>query len=115
MAGSWVNVTGTTQTIAANTGYIANNAGLVTLTLPASPTIGDYFMIVGYGAGGWRIAQNASQKIVWDAGGVAGTNETTAGTGGHMDSNDRYDAVEVINTATNIFTVAGAKGNLSLT
>jgi hypothetical protein len=60
---SWVNVTGTSQAMAANTGYLANSASLVTLTLPASPTIGDLVAVTGTGAGGWKIAQNAGQFI----------------------------------------------------
>ena len=59
----WLNVTGTSQAMASNTGYVANNASQVTLTLPASPNIGDLVGVTGAGFGGWKIAQNAGQYI----------------------------------------------------
>ena len=90
---TWTEVTGTSQSMAVNNGYIANNAALVTFTLPATASVGDIIAVSGSGAGGWKIAQNASQKIIWNAGGTAGVNETTTGTGGHIDSSGRYDVI----------------------
>lgn len=56
----------TDATMAANLGYIANSASLVTLTLPASASLsaGDIIQVTGAGAGGWKISQNAGQSIV---------------------------------------------------
>ncbi len=61
----WTAVTANTQ-MAANNGYIANSASLITLTLPLSANInfGDIIRVTGMGAGGWKIAQNASQRIL---------------------------------------------------
>jgi len=61
----WVNVTGTSQQAAANMGYVANNASTVTITLPTSSSlsVGDVIRVSGAGTGGWKIAQNAGQKI----------------------------------------------------
>lgn len=64
---SWVNVSGTSQQASAGIGYLANNSAQVTITLPASPNIGDLIEVSGAGAGGWVIAQNASQSIVTKA------------------------------------------------
>lgn len=61
---SWVNVTGTTQQAASNTGYMANNAAQVTITLPPTPTVGDVVQVSGIGSGGWKIAQNAGQYVI---------------------------------------------------
>jgi ligand-binding sensor protein/phage pi2 protein 07 len=61
---SWVVVTSTSQQAQPNTGYLATNAGEVTITLPAAPNIGDTIRVSGAGAGGWRIAQNSGQQIV---------------------------------------------------
>ncbi len=72
----WVHVTGTSQTMTVNTGYVADNASLVTLTLPTVSVLGDVLIIVGQGAGGWRLAQNASQQIHY------GRRSTTVGTSG---------------------------------
>lgn len=61
----WVNVTGTTQQAAANTGYLANNdISQVTITLPSAPVLGDIVQVSGIGTGGWKIAQNAGQSIL---------------------------------------------------
>jgi photosystem II stability/assembly factor-like uncharacterized protein len=61
----WTAVTTNTQ-MGGNHGYIANGASLVTLILPASAslTVGDTVRASGLGAGGWKIAQNASQTIL---------------------------------------------------
>ena len=55
---TWQNVTGTSQQAQPNTGYLANNAAQVTITLPASPNLGDIVRVSGVGAGGWQIVQN---------------------------------------------------------
>jgi hypothetical protein len=60
---AWQNVTGTSQQAQPNTGYLANNAAQVTITLPTAPNLGDIMRVSGVGAGGWIIAQNAGQAI----------------------------------------------------
>lgn len=86
---TWVTVTGTTQAMAVNTGYITNNAALVTLTLPATSAVGDRVAVRGLGAGGWKIAQATGQQIHTE------TLSTASGTGGYLASNHRYDSVDV--------------------
>ena len=61
---TWQNVTGTNQQAQPNTGYLANNAAQVTITLPTSPKVGDIVRVSSVGAGGWRIAQNPGQLIL---------------------------------------------------
>ena len=60
---NWIEVTGTSDTMVIDTGYISNNAGLVTLTLPATIAVGETVRVAGKGAGGWKIAQNAGQRV----------------------------------------------------
>ena len=106
---SWVDVTGTSQAIAVNTGYIADNASLCTLTLPATAAQGTVFRIAGNGAGGWLLAQNASQTVKF--GNVA----TTAGVGGSLASTDAGDALECLCVvANNTWRVLSAVGNLTV-
>lgn len=103
---TWNNVTGTSQAAAANNGYIANNASLVTITLPATAPVGSIVQVVGSGGGGWKLAQNANQQIVF--GGVT----STMGTGGYMASASRYEsAILVCIAADTIFSVIVASGN----
>lgn len=99
---TFTEVTGTSQTCAVNSGYIANNAGLVTFTLPTTAAVGDIIAIVGKGAGGWAIDYGTGQQIQFD--GVA-----TSVTSGVMESNNQYDCVELICiTADTLFSVRSA-------
>lgn len=106
---SWTDVTGTSQAMAINNGYTANNASLVTLTLPSTAAYGSLFAVVGKGAGGWQLAQNASQQIFY------GTFSTTAGVGGYLASQNQYDVVHVLCTVADTgFTVISSIGNLTV-
>lgn len=105
----WTEV-GASQPMVANNGYIANNVGLVTLTLPSTATIGESFRVVGKGTGLFRIAQNASQTI------HIGNQSTTIGVGGYLEATHRYDAIELLCTETDTeFTVSnGPQGNFTV-
>lgn len=106
---SWTEITGTSQTAAVNTGYIANNAGLVTVTLPATAALGSIIRVAGYGAGGWAIAQNAGQQIVY------GDVVTTEGVSGSLASINRYDAVELLCVVANTkFVVISGVGTVEV-
>jgi len=105
------NITTTSDTMAVNNGYLANNAALVTLTLPssASSTVLDIIKVKGAGAGGFRIAQNISQKIRWASG-----SETTVGVSGYIESTDANDYIEIMYIATNTWSVASVKGTFTI-
>lgn len=106
---SWTEITGTSQTAAVNTGYIANNAGLVTVTLPATATLGSIIRVAGYGAGGWEIAQSAGQQIIY------GDITTTEGVSGSLASINRYDAVELLCVVANTkFVVVSGVGTVEV-
>lgn len=93
---TWIEVTGTSASMLPNHGYIANNAGLVTLTLPATFAVGDEIKVAGLGSGGWAIAQNASQQI------HLGSSATTAGVGGSLASTNRYDSINLLGAVTDL-------------
>lgn len=106
---SWTDVTGTTQAMAVNNGYTANNAGTVTLTLPATAAYGTIMAVVGKGAGGWTIAQNSGQTIHF------GASNTTTGATGTLSSTKQYDVVFLLCTIANTdFTVYDSIGNLTV-
>ncbi|TAL08495.1 MAG: hypothetical protein EPO02_12735 [Nitrospirae bacterium] len=92
---TWTHVTGTTQTMASNNGYIVDNSGLVTLTLPATSTLGDEIQVIGRGSGGWTIAQLAGQQI------IVGSSSTTIGVGGSLSSTNRRDSFYIVCTNAN--------------
>lgn len=106
---SWTDVTGTTQALAVNNGYVVDNVGLVTLTLPATASIGDSIKIMGKGSGGWLIAQNAGQFI------HLGSSVSTTGVSGSLASTNRYDVIEMVCiTANTEFSVAHVVGNITV-
>lgn len=108
---TWNDTTGTSATLAVQNGYIADNAALVTFTLPATAALGDLIKIQGKGAGGWTIAQNANQAI------HLGNAVTTTGVGGSLSSSNQYDAIELICItagASTIWSAASAVGNLTI-
>lgn len=107
---SWSVVTGTTQAAAVNNGYIANNAGLVTVTLPATSAVGDVVAVTGINnATGWKIAQNAGNQIFY------GTQSTTSGAGGSLASSNTRDVIHVMCvTANAAWQVMNSIGNITV-
>jgi hypothetical protein len=107
---SWSEVTGTSQAIAVNSGYLTNNAALVTLTLPVTSALFTKINVVGKGSGGWKIAQNAGQSI------NLGITTTTTGTGGSLASTNQYDSIELICTVANTTwtQVVAPQGNITV-
>jgi hypothetical protein len=111
---AWSQVTGASQAAAANSGYIANRAGLVTVTLiaAASAGIGTTLRVTGMNTAlGWAIAQNASQQIFF------GSASTTAGITGSLASTAIRDSVELVCiTADGLFwNVLSSVGNITVT
>lgn len=106
---TWFDVTSTSASMTTNNGYVADNAGLVTLTLPSTANLGDQLTINGKGAGGWTIAQNANQSIQF------GTLTTTVGVSGSLSSTNRYDTVvlQCMTAGTSTLWTAKSTGNLT--
>lgn len=74
----WTDVTGATQTLAVNNGYITDHSTTVTYTLPASGALGDVIKIVGK-LGLATITPNANQQILIGSGsGAVGATGTAA-------------------------------------
>lgn len=95
-----------------NTGTIANKAGLLTMTLPATASIGDEIAITGENTAlGWKIAQNANQQIFF------GTSSTTLGATGSLASTNIRDALNMVCTvsgASTVWTVLSSIGNITV-
>ena len=105
----WSVVTGTTQAAAVDKGYIANNAGTVTITLPATAAVGATFEVTGMNnATGWKLAVTTGQTIYF---GTATTTVTT----GYLQSSNIYDAVRLVCNVANIsFIVLSSVGNITV-
>lgn len=87
---SWTVVTGTSQAMSPDNGYIANNAGLVTLSLPTTCPVGGTLKIMGEGAGGFLISQAAGQQT------IIGTSSSTVGVGGSIASTNSGNTIVLV-------------------
>lgn len=108
---TWTVVTGTSQTAAVNSGYIANNAGLVTVTLPAVSAVGDVVEVTGINnATGWKLAQpNAGTQVFF------GSSSTTVGVTGFLSSTATRDSVKVVCMTANLtWNVTSSVGNITV-
>lgn len=109
---AWNAVAGTSQAIAANSGYYCQNAGLTTLSLPvANCPAGQVIAVTAVGAGGFTISQGTGQQIVF------GNQSSTSGTGGSLASSAIGDSVYLLCTVTasasaGTFQVINAVGNI---
>lgn len=104
---SWSEITTTSQTMVANNGYIANNAGVVTLTIPATVALGDTFLIVGKGAGGWLVQANAGQTIYFGS--------STSSVAGSAASTQRRNCIEIVCiTANTELEIRNSVGNITI-
>lgn len=106
----WNNVSGTTQSMNADNGYVVSNSSLVTLTLPATAAFGTLIYIQGTGTGLFTIAQNTGQQI------AVGSHKTTSGTGGSVTSTNQYDSICLLCvTANTLWTsLTGTQGNFTI-
>jgi hypothetical protein len=110
---TWSEVTASTLSMAVGNGYILNNSGGVTATLPSTAAVGDIMEIVGKGTGGWTLAQNSGQTVHFLS------QDTTTGTGGSISPlslpADQYSALVIICTTANTdFVIKGSSGNFSV-
>lgn len=107
----WTTVTGASQALAVNHGYIANSAGpQISFSLPSTAAVGSLIAIRGLGSGGWKVTQNSGQFI------RLGNSVTTTGVSGQVASTNQYDDVilECI-VANTTFKIVSCIGNLDLT
>ncbi len=107
---SWNDITGISAAMEPNNGYMADNAALVTLTLPTSASFGTSLMIIGQGTGGWTIAQGSGQQI------IVGDAATTLGAGGSLASTNQYDSINLLCTVadTTWTALGGPQGILTI-
>lgn len=96
---SYTSVSGTSQAAIAGNGYILNNSGATTVTLPttASSVIGDTIKIKGRSSVPWIIQANTGQIIT-----IGNTSSATAGT---LTSSDGKDSLQLVYVAANEWSV----------
>lgn len=103
-----VDVTGTVQSMAVNTTYIADNSSqAVTFILPATASLGDIIAVLGKQFG-WSITLNSGQSIMFG-------NTTTTVSSGSLSSTEPSDSVAIqciTSGASTLWTVFRSVGNL---
>lgn len=107
----WTVVTGATQAISVDNGYVANAAsGGIDFSLPATAAVGSIVRIAGVASGsGWTITQGSGQQIEF------GSAATTAGAGGSIASTNANDCLEMLCVVANdSWVVLSAVGNLDV-
>ena len=107
---TWSTITGASQAMAVNNGYIANRAGTVAFTLPTSSAVGDIVAVTGINtATGWSIAYTTNQQIFF------GTSSATVTTGTLASVNIRDTVFLVCVTANLTWNVFSSIGNITVT
>jgi hypothetical protein len=105
-------IAGASQAMVSQTTYIANDAALTTLTLPAASAVGDIINVIGssLNTGGWTVTYGAGQ-IIW---GPAG--HSTATTGNAASAGAAAQTMSIMCTIANTTWVIYANsGTITLT
>jgi hypothetical protein len=106
---TWTVVTGATQAMSSNNGYIANRAGTVAFSLPTTSAVGDLIAVTGINtATGWSIAYTTNQQIFF------GTATATITTGSLASVNIRDTVYLVCMTANLTWNVVSSIGNITV-
>lgn len=106
---TWNEVTGISQSAAADNGYVTDNISQVTITLPNTCAFGKTIAVCGKGTGGWKIAQNTGQTVHYI------NISTTTGTSGYIESTSQYDTLQMVCTTANTdFTVVNSVGTVEM-
>ena len=106
---AWNDVVSSSMAMLSNQGYVSDNAGLVTLSLPATSRFGDEIAISGKGLGGWMMTMNVGQTV------AIGT--VSSSSGGTISSQNYTDSVRLVCIVPNFqwTTTGGPQGNLTIT
>jgi hypothetical protein len=98
----------TSITMAINHQYITNSSSLVVLNLPTLCPVGSEFQIVGEGSGGWQVAQNSGQYIVF------GDISTSTGPSGYISNTNMNDCIRIVCSVANTkFIAYNVVGNIT--
>lgn len=107
---TWSVITGASQALAVNNGYIANNAGTVAFTLPVTAAVGTLIAVTGINNNtGWSIGLNVGQTIYF------GSASTTTGVAGSLACTKTRDTVYLLCVVANTdWNVVDSIGNITV-
>lgn len=105
----WSVFAGTSSALLPNEGLILTNAGLVTLALPVTSSVGEVYRITGITSGLFTITQGAGQSI------RLGSTVSTVGAGGSLSSQSIGDSLEIVCVTANLeYQVVSSVGNFTI-
>lgn len=106
---TWSVVTGSTQAMAVNNGYISNYAGQLAYTLPTTSAVGSIIEVSGMNtAAGWIISYTTNQQIFY------GTSAATL-TSGSLAATNIRDSVKLVCIVANLtWNVLSSVGNITV-
>ena len=106
---TWTVVTGATQAMLVNNGYIANRASNIAFSLPTTSAVGDVVAVFGMNTAlGWTIGYTTNQQI------FIGISTTTLTTGSLSSTNIRDSVTLVCTTANLTWTAVSIVGNITV-
>jgi hypothetical protein len=106
---TWTVITGASQAMTSNHGYIANRAGTVAFTLPTTSAIGDTIAVTGINTTtGWTISYTTNQQIFF------GTSSATLSSGSLASTNIRDTVFLICVTANLTWNVFSSIGNITV-
>ena len=87
---AWNHITAVSAQMASNNGYITDNAGTCSLTLPVTSSLGDIIKVTGI-QGTWSILTNVGQNVQIGS----------SSAGASVTSTDAHDSLEIVCTVAN--------------
>lgn len=107
---TWSVITGASQAMSVNNGYIANRAGNIAFSLPTTSAVGDIIAVTGINTAlGWTIGYTTNQQIFF------GTSSATLTTG-TLASTATRDTVYLVCVVADLnWNVVSSIGNITVT
>lgn len=106
---TWNTISASQALVKANGYFCVSPGGALSLSLPATSTVGDTISVALSGATSWTITQAAGQAITF------GSKTTTTGVGGSLSSTANGDTVTIVAWAANTsWYVISSMGNITV-
>lgn len=108
---NWIDATSSPISMIPNMSYVTDNGtSIINYTLPSTAAFGTILQISGKSVGGWSLAQNAGQSILFI------NQSTTTGVTGSLASSSKGDFIRLLCiTANTTWNVVGSMGNITIT
>lgn len=105
---TWSVITGASQAMTSNNGYIANRASNIAFSLPTTSAVGDVIEVTGINTAlGWTVSWTTNQQVFFG-------NATTTVTTGSLSSSATRDSIRMVCVVANLtWNVIASVGNIT--